>query len=45
MFTLNKEELESKLKEVINKDERKLVQYEYAILVFYETYLSKLDSI
>ncbi len=45
MFLLQKEELEKKLKEVIKKEERSLVLYEYSILNYYERYLEKVKGI
>lgn len=45
MFILNKEELEKKMKEIITKEERQLVLYEYTILTLYEKYIEKIIQI
>lgn len=39
LFALDKTSLEGKLKEVIKKEERKIIQHEYSILTYYEKFL------
>lgn len=44
-FQLDKSLMEQKLKQVISKEERKLLNYEYMVLSYYEKYLQEMNGI
>lgn len=45
LYKIDKKESESRLKEVISKEERKLLNYEYSLSLLYERYLQSIYGI
>jgi hypothetical protein len=45
LYKINKEDTEVRLKEVISKDERKLLTFEHELLHFYQKYLQTMNEI
>ena len=45
LYKIDKKESEARLKEVISKEERKLLNYEYSLSIMYEKYLKAVYAI